>query len=884
MRRKCKQLLGLTSVLIITISVFLMVISSIDISQVAKNIKPQLMPYITKVEKLIMHYSGSSDSSCLNKHDKQIHGDEVKHNNKNTTSSSLTSDATTFAHQQEKRENVTTTTAVMNSQDKGQSKTRQLQRADRAIAKQKKHNVMGVTSGSSKPLRLLPVPKKLKHIAQLIKEDAHAKHTNYYYQRHSHARNPIKQQQVATSQFHKTDILNAIQAMDRGDMPRFHTSVVFENPTGGQNNTLWGSSLIALDRDAQHIDFLDIQAEYNGLTNVNDRHSYIMSMGAGRRFVANHDNVIGQYLFVDQATSALKNKYWLLSPGMDFSTPEWTWAINAYVPMGANHHQETGFAQDFGYDQYWKAHYINSQDGSTITDRRMILNESMAYGGDLSLSYHPAHQRFSTKVGAYYYQRPKRALHLNQIEGAKVQVFYHVDQRLKLSLSDRYDNRDHNRVILGASMDLDGGNSTDVDNDESVSARLTATIYRNLNVNDTSHGVGASVYKKLGVEAEYANHVYFVSNRSNGGGTGAGSQNDPYTSLVHALSTSDNGQGNNADAHFWVEGQTGATYVYHDTGSDSHQIDLMGNQSISGRSSNFMSPIRVNLANIQDSPLVQARDGIDLDGNNTLSGFRLVGAGDNSNQSGVLVDANARGYINYLQIGSADKSKSFDTGIRATDGGQAFVNNTDVTINTDSTTGDSNQGLYLTGDGSSINFSNGKVSIFANGSLDPTGVTLAGDNESVTLTNSVINVSALAGLNNSSEVILKAVSMLGENGRVNIENSQINLNAVAGLSEISAYGFEIDDGRLLVDNSRVNLNFQSTDPDNDEPVVYVATVADGATANFYNTGFSVVSALNNAYLLDPDFEGSTNLSSLHTTVPQQNISAYTNVAGQAFLD
>ena len=98
----------------------------------------------------------------------------------------------------------------------------------------------------------------------------------------------------------------------------------------GPSVTTWNSAILPLLQTDKQALFFAGQYERNRLGK--NKYNWIGSIGGGYRHMANNQFVWGAYLFGDKLRTNDRHDFYVLSPGADLRTEQFSLASNFYIP------------------------------------------------------------------------------------------------------------------------------------------------------------------------------------------------------------------------------------------------------------------------------------------------------------------------------------------------------------------------------------------------------------------------------------------------------------------------------------------------------------------------------------------------------------------------
>lgn len=598
--------------------------------------------------------------------------------------------------------------------------------------------------------------------------------------------------------------------------------------TGLEGNTTIGSAdaMVPLLGNSNGFVFGDVQGK-TGRDNA-----WFVGAGAGFRQILNACNIIGAYTFIDRDTTANKNQFWILNPGIESLGERWDFRVNGYIPVSSKQKYEYSlFASQIGLTQYVTFR------GHQQFDRLFDFYEETGPGADAEIGrIFPALHRLALYGGGYFYHLQNTS----NIRGVEGRIEYPVTRFLTALVADTYDN--HARNTIGAGLRLFLGYLPPACAAFDIHDRLLDPIQRNLGTLNTGSGTPTENIRKIGstgpngkTDGEQVardNIWFFTPDGSANFTVGIDAQSCTYE---HPCMGSEFTQANvntidtitkNASFYF----KPGA-YPIND------RIALNNGQSTWGRTADYaQSAAGNNRAAFQG--------GFDLTGNNTLDSIQLFN--NNGTQTKAIGIQNAQNILlNNDNIGANNTNQGYVLGLDMKDS-QVKATNSTLYAYTNSST---NTAQAINGDHCDLNIVNSQVSSLAavNGSDDFLTANASGinmlNNSNLTISNSAISTSATA---NDSQTFSLAGSTVNNitviGGTLNISNSSINTNGQAQAVYASAIisGINTDNNaQVTIDQTTFNNTAQVTSEQSSFINSFAINLRGGSSADISNSNFNM---------------------------------------------
>lgn len=234
----------------------------------------------------------------------------------------------------------------------------------------------------------------------------------------------------------------------------------------GNQGLAGGDMMAPLYGNPDAIFFFDIQGKTAFST------ASVISFGGGFRSVQQEDRILGVYVFADRSLSNQYNAFWFVSPGLESMGRIWDFRVNGYFPTGAQRaFAGSGFADEFGNYSYV------SFSGHDQLD--VIVNnfEGVGWGVDGEIGRRvPFIPLLRAYVGGYHFNMNNA----DNINGVAGRLEYPLSRLLSVSVSDSYDNNQHNTLEAALRLTLGGVNTAPRDPHQPIQQRLLDPISRNL--------------------------------------------------------------------------------------------------------------------------------------------------------------------------------------------------------------------------------------------------------------------------------------------------------------------------------------------------------------------------------------------------------------------
>ncbi len=582
-----------------------------------------------------------------------------------------------------------------------------------------------------------------------------------------------------------------------------------------------GDGMLPVYGNADH--FLYTDFEGGGATNS----TYLVSPGGGVRWV-NNNHLLGTYLFGDYQQTEFTQHFWVVNPGIEFMTPRWEFHLNGYFPTEKQSQiSGIGFADNFGQTGSVTFSGHNQYD-NLVTPYAMIGN-----GVDTAVGYSLPfrHLRARALLGGYFYDTPSEVSNITGVTGT---IELPLSRRTDLTVSDSYDNVNHNIASVGLSLTL-GGESNLLTED--VHTRLLDPTDRHIGIIETGAGTYAQqglVDTGSGQQLQYDNVWFFQPGTATQSNDTCGTYENPCVGLNQGeideagansrlylasgdyfLSAGSSLTLNNNDQSFW--GRT-SNYQASATGTARPTLKegflLTGNQiSLNDVMINPAQPTGLSANAIIDN---SGTDNLlsDIDITSVASGGNAV-VGIYNESTGVLTLDNS------ILTVSKTASGSYDDGID---------NSGSMTIN-QSTISQSDYGSLISNNSGNLTINQSVLSVInengsSNGILNYANLTL--NNSSVFATNNQ------AIQNNSMLILNHSTIMVSGNGVTGVSNSS---SATANINQSSitvngdnAYGIYNDGNITFTGNSTISVNGSNSG---------ISNPASTGTTNYNDTACSV---------------------------------------------
>ena len=500
--------------------------------------------------------------------------------------------------------------------------------------------------------------------------------------------------------------------------------------------------------------------------------TYLMSPGVGYRGVVNNQ-IFGAYAFTDYEKTSLGEYFWVLSPGVEWISPQWDAHVNLYFPTSKR--QEDGgvvFADTLENYEYVDLP-PNTHDQYDMQQQPYAV---IGNGVDAEIGYSFAGKdnlKSRVYLGSYYYQPPGDTLN---ILGETLGYQQALTKNLSFSLSNSYDEVNHYAMNVGLTLTF-GGNSNEYSTN--VQDRLLDPVERHIGIIDTGAGTyDQQTTENRGMALQYDN-IYSMS--PNGSGTQDGTNGNPMTLSQTNLNTINEESPDGARIYL----QGGSNVVY-DIGvgsvDDGAGLVAYNGQDFYGRTPDYKAP-----ASYDERPLINVED--------EYEGFILNG-GENT--------------FSDLYIYASGSSDDNTSGIDATNGG---AGNEVLTINNTTITGFAS-GVYALNSGTgnfTINATNSQFNdngVDEIGGLGAYGMEVSNSGSG----NMVINTTESQFNNNSSDLESAAGLYMTNSGSgeltLNATSSQFSNNSTTATSA-NAYGVYAGNsgaGKLTINADQSNFD------------------------------------------------------------------------------
>ncbi len=531
-----------------------------------------------------------------------------------------------------------------------------------------------------------------------------------------------------------------------------------------------GDGMLPIYGNADH--FLYTDFEGGGATNS----TYLVSPGGGVRWV-NNNHLFGAYLFGDYQQTDYVQHFWVANPGIELMTPRWEFHLNGYFPTEKE--KQTG-GQDFADNFGQTGNVIFS--GHTESDNLVIPYAMVGNGVDTAVGYSLPfrHLRARALLGGYFYSTPSEVSNITGITGT---VELPLSRRTDLTVSDSYDNINHNIASVGLSLTL-GGESNLLTND--VHTRLLDPMDRHIGIIETGAGTYAQqglVDTGSGEQQQYGNVWFFTpGDASNASNTvTCGTYENPCVGLTQEKI---NEAGVNSRLYLASGDYNPATLGQGFTFNNN-------NQSIWGRTSDYKSAA-------QGSARPVFEDSLFLNGNNmVVSDVFVVGNSSVTNAPPNYMGIENSGNNNEIDNSSVTVDKNTISSITLVGiynaAGSLIVNNSTINV-TD------------TGDGSVIGiFDLGNDLIIEGGSNIVASAEGNGDSTGIQDDGGILTVENYSSIVASAEGNGDSTGIQDDGGILTVENYSSIVASAEGSG--SAKGIDQDGGILTVeDYSSVSAN------------------------------------------------------------------------------
>ncbi|MCK4607885.1 MAG: hypothetical protein KAT71_00225, partial [Gammaproteobacteria bacterium] len=536
--------------------------------------------------------------------------------------------------------------------------------------------------------------------------------------------------------------------------------------------------------------------------------------------------------------------FWVVSPGIESLGRIWDFRANGYIPVGNKSWKNGAWAESYGCGKY------EDFKDNTKTDHYWIDYEEVGAGADAEIG----RKLFSVNkmpvklyLDGYYFNME----HSSDVTGIGGRLTLRASQNLTFEVADTYDNSQHNVVMIGFKVLLNGlakGLNKPVD-DQDLEQRLYDPIERNLGTLGVANSIPTTdkiVDEGRGVVGD--DYVFFegdnpaettnanVANVAAEGDSGDGTYENPYNADDLDQSTI-----NEIESEF-----PDGSVIYLSPGvyDNDSNITLYNDQTIAGRSADYKDPINrdvylghLTLTDDDDLSYVTVIDnedqfdtGITIDNadnvnishvlvgsNNGPNGYTIGIAMNNSNVT--ISDSTIYGYD------SGGISQANAAGIVMTNGGSLTISNSTVNGTAETTNADysgNGYGIYADGQGETITVENNSV-ISGNGSA--TSGDYSGNGYGILIGDSYYPGDSLQTIaDNTINIYNSTVTGTGTIGNDSMYSGN-------GYGLLVGYGFAtgVDGVDLSVANNIINI-YNSTLTGSGNNI---------AQSTFYDSGFDV---------------------------------------------
>lgn len=467
---------------------------------------------------------------------------------------------------------------------------------------------------------------------------------------------------MASSRFYLSNILAAGLIITYPNaFAASYTTTLPDNPgvtlSGllGDISSGWADAMIPAFGNPISFLFLDPQVLYH---NGNE---YSGSLGAGWRGLTPQAGILSAYLFADYNHSDAGKSFWFLSPGIQTLGEVFDFSFNLYFPISSRQ-ENTGqvFASDLGiYD-------FVSFSGHDQTDELVNTFESVGNGGDIELGFRLPFLSNNSKLyaGGYYFA-PKNNDH---ITGGTARLDFPINQRITVSLSDGYDNVNHNIMKAGLTLSLVG--RTSGIGHPSLAQRMVDPVHRDLAAIVGGSHTAQPIEKGEEFTGQFAisqsNIWFFEPNAPVSDGSDFNDQECTYEHpCTFNQTTIDSIDSISPNANLYM-----ASGSYVDM-SDTGQISINSGQTVYGRTEDYKAP-----AQGDSRPLLFGS--LELEGYNGINNVQL--ANDGYQDQAILIDDNATIWINDVLIGNwaNNPNQAYITGILLGNNDSVYIFNSDI--------------------------------------------------------------------------------------------------------------------------------------------------------------------------------------------------------------
>ncbi len=383
----------------------------------------------------------------------------------------------------------------------------------------------------------------------------------------------------------------------------------------------------------------------------------------------------GAYFFGDNEKVSLGKRFWDLSPGIEWMTPDWDIHVNGYFPT----HQTEQMGSPVFADTLGNYDYVNFVSGThNQYDALAVPYDVIGNGADVEMGYRFAAQdnlASRVYVGGYYYHPSNDFMSITNVKnttGVTAGFEQSLNKNIRVSMMNSYDSVNFYTIGVGIQFAF-GDESTLYSNN--VHDRLLEPIERHVGVIETGAGTYDQLgYKNAGNALEY-NNVYFMSP----GGVGNGTYGSPMPLTQSSLDTINSGSPNSS--RLYLQGGNAAIYNVNTTTAGTYNGLLLYNgQDLYGRSTNYTAP-----ANRNKKPMISV-DGasgvngfIIHSGENTLDDLAITASSTNTTTIGIDVVTSTNATVNVVNTSVT----ALNTGLYAENdsAGSLTINATNASFN-----------------------------------------------------------------------------------------------------------------------------------------------------------------------------------------------------------
>lgn len=568
----------------------------------------------------------------------------------------------------------------------------------------------------------------------------------------------------------------------------------------GTDTIAGGDFMAPLYGNSNGVLFLDLQ----GKTAFSQ--DWVGSLGLGLRQALNNSSILGAYVFADRNISPESQEFWFVSPGAEWIGQQMDVHVNGYIPVSNNQLvNATGFADTLGnYD------YINFT-GHDQYDAIINQFEEVGWGIDAEIgSKIPGVPGLHAYVGGYHFNFDD----VSDTNGVIGKLEYALNAHLAVTVSDSYDNQEHNTLVAGVKLTLGGVNQSPRSWHQPIQERLLDPIERNLATlgQGTAEPVvsGDQVIQNGVLEKT---NIWFFSPNASGTYTGVNSCTaehpcsddefdqatiDGINTVSPTVSTTDN------PSFYLAPGQYSSLTVVPGPDDEATGVPLvLTNDSVYGRSADFKQPE-------QSATLVGAMDLVGVD---TLDHLIFSNSAAYPQLYALNLTDGSDVLLNTVQIGANKASSAaYTTAIQmvdatlTVDGGSNIMaySNTGAAIGINA----------LSGAFDVININNSVVSAVDKvtvGTATAIGINANATNNLINVFNSAINVDADVTLGNtSSSALAQGIAANGVNNAIYVGYSSLDVTAdVNNGKGATAQGiFVKDEGSA---NTKITLDHSAVD-------------------------------------------------------------------------